>query len=146
MSDGFIKKRVESLLIKLNSILEDIDETDELYLIKRKWFFGRTLAIEKLSLKGYKKEIYPLLLDLYKRDNIFQIDEMENCLSFYDSFPNLFEKSFRSNDKLLSYTHYELLMTIKDDDERLELERLTYKYNWDINYLISKIKDHLITR
>lgn len=146
MNEDDEKKIVEMLFLKLKAIIEDTRTEDELSLIKRKWLFGRVIAIEKLSLGGYKKEIVPVLIKLNKKDESFKIDNLLNCLLFYNSFPNLFEKSFHINDKLLSYSHYELLMNVKDDDERLMLERLANKYDWDINALSNQIKNHLDLR
>ena len=150
-----------------NNILEDaksiIDLSKEcayravnVTLIERNWLLGYRIAKEEL--KETRKENYGLeiiktlskdLTKIYGKG--FTKTNLYLFLLFYKAYPNIFHALRGKSYKLLTWTHYRILLQVSDDEARKWYEeeaiRETWSYrvlqrNIDTQYYYRLLKSH----
>ena len=92
-------------------------------LLKRNWLIGYRIAEETLSgeeraeygaqiIKKLSKELTAKYGKGYTKTNLYSF------YSFYKYFPEIFHSASGKFERLLSWTHYRILLQIKDDVAR----------------------------
>ena len=92
-------------------------------LVQRNWLIGYRIAEEELEgedraeygvqiIKKLSKELTKLYGKGYDRSNLY------HCLRFYKVFPEIVDAVSRQSGALLSWTHYRILLQVKDKAAR----------------------------
>ena len=153
-----LKKQVGEDNITL-TILPNTKQTDDIYndisnliensktiayksvnviLIQRNWLIGKRIHDEEL--KDNRKENYGLeiiknlskkLIEKYGKG--FGRMSLYNFLSFYKSYPNIFQTV--SGQSFLSWSHYLILLQVDDSDARTWYEKEAVDQSWSVRTL-----------
>ena len=62
-------------------------------------------------------------------------DDLYNFYSFYKCFPNIFHSLSGKSERLLSWTHYRILLRVEDVDARKWYEQEAYNESWNVRTL-----------
>ena len=65
----------------------------------------------------------------YTKTNLY------NFYSFYKYFPEIFHSPSGKSERLLSWTHYRILLQVKDDVARAWYEREAFEQTWSVRTL-----------
>ena len=109
-------------------------------LIERNWLLG--LRITREELKDTRRENYGLeiIKKLSKELTAeygtgFTKTNLYNFLSFYKMFPDIFHAVRGKSLRLLTWTHYRILLQVHDDEARNWYEEEAKKENWSYRVL-----------
>ena len=148
--------------VKTGSVFEDacnIIETAQkvaysavdLTLVHRNWLLGKRIADEELNgesraeygaevIKKLSKDLNAQYGKGYTKTNLY------NFYSFYKMYPEIFHsKSGKSNVKL-SWTHYRVLLQVKDEIAREWYENEALKETWSVKTLQRNISSQYYYR
>ena len=148
--------------VKTGSVFEDacnIIETAQkvaysavnLTLVHRNWLLGKRIADEELNgesraeygaevIKKLSKDLNAQYGKGYTKTNLY------NFYSFYKMYPEIFHsKSGKSNAKL-SWTHYRVLLQVKDEIAREWYENEALKETWSVKTLQRNISSQCYYR
>lgn len=136
---------------KSDNIVSDIQEIIEAsqksayrvvdtILLKRNWLIGYRIAEEALSgderaeygaqiIKKLSKELTAKYGKGYTKTNLYSF------YSFYKFFPEIFHSPSGKFETLLSWTHYRILLQVKDDVARAWYEKEAYEQTWSVRTL-----------
>ncbi|MBR5974337.1 MAG: hypothetical protein IK020_04050 [Clostridiales bacterium] len=100
------------------------------FLIQRNWLIGQRIAEEELKCKTraeYGLEIIKSLSTALtnKYGKGFTKTNLYYFYQFYKAFPEIFHSLSGKSDKLLSWTHYRILLQVKDEEAR----------KWSLSYI-----------
>lgn len=117
-----------TLVKKIQAELSSLD-----FFVKRRtaesyWKVGRFIhehLLENKERADYGNKLFELLENDVDRD----ASTLRKTVRFYRAYPIL------SRGTELSWSHYRALMTVKDDDQRKELEKQVIQKNWDAEKL-----------
>lgn len=109
-------------------------------LLKRNWLIGYRIAEETLSggeraeygaqvIKKLSKELTAKYGKGYTKTNLYSF------YSFYKYFPEIFHSPSGKFERLLSWTHYRILLQVKDDVARAWYEKEAYEQTWSVRTL-----------
>jgi len=109
-------------------------------LVQRNWLIGRRIAEEELSQSGraeYGLEVMKSLLKSLtkKYGNGFTKTNLYNFYSFYKEFPEIFHSVSGKSQQFLSWTHYRVLLQVKDRKARDWYEREAFQEGWSVRTL-----------
>lgn len=143
----------QSLVQYTNSgdILQDMREIIEgsrssayqainLALVRRNWLLGRRIAEEELN--GETRAEYGLeiikklsqkLTDEYGKG--FTKTNLYNFYLFYKTFPEIFQTVSGKSQTLLSWSHYQTLLRVKDDKARAWYAKEAAEQTWTVRTL-----------
>ena len=143
-------KLVEEKKITTENILQDvcniIDEAKSsaytavnVALVKRNWLIGKRIAEEELKGKAradYGDEVIRgLAKDLTKIfGKGFDMSNLYRFLSFYKCFPRIFD-ALRRKSRILTWTHYRILLQVPDKNARDWYESEALEQNWSYRTL-----------
>lgn len=143
-------KLVEEKKITTENILQDvcsiIDEAKSsaytavnVALVKRNWLIGKRIAEEELKGKvraDYGDEVIRgLAKDLTKIfGKGFDMSNLYRFLSFYKCFPRIFD-ALRRKSRILTWTHYRILLQVLDKNARDWYESEALEQNWSYRTL-----------
>ena len=108
-------------------------------MVKRNWFLGKIIAEEEINggnRDNYGKEILKTLskaLSVYGKG--FTVANLYRFVQFYRCFPKLFVISDQKSLPLLSWSHYKILVTIQDKDERIWYHQESFRQMWSVRTL-----------
>ena len=141
--------------VETDDILEDakciIDKAKEstyvaanIFLVYRNWDLGKRIATEELKdtrKENYGKEIIKKLskelTDEYGKG--FAKSNLYSYYSFYKNFPNIFHTVSRKSLRLLSWSHYRVLLRENNEDAREWYEHEALTENWSVRTLARNI-------
>ncbi|MGN0362223.1 MAG: PDDEXK nuclease domain-containing protein, partial [Bilifractor sp.] len=109
-------------------------------LVQRNWLIGRRIAEEELSQSGraeYGLEVIKSLAkSLTKRyGRGFTKSNLYSFYSFYREFPEIFQTVSGKSERLLSWSHYVVLLQVKDRQARDWYENEAYQEGWSVRTL-----------
>ena len=109
-------------------------------LVQRNWLIGRRIAEEELSQSGRAEYGLEVMKSLSKSltkkyGNGFTKTNLYNFYSFYKEFPEIFHSVSGKSDQLLSWTHYRVLLQVKDRKARDWYEREAFQEGWSVRTL-----------
>lgn len=109
-------------------------------LVKRNWLLGRRIADEELnggSRAEYGLEIIKTLskelTDEYGKG--FAKTNLYSFYSFYKAFPDIFQTASGKSLPLLSWSHYQTLLRVKDDTARTWYAKEAAEQTWAVRTL-----------
>ena len=109
-------------------------------LVKRNWLLGRRIAEEELnggSRAEYGLEIIKTLskelTDEYGKG--FAKTNLYSFYSFYKAFPDIFQTASGKSLPLLSWSHYQTLLRVKDDTARAWYAKEAAEQTWAVRTL-----------
>ena len=109
-------------------------------LVQRNWLLGYRIAAEELKgedraeyglevIKNMSKELQQAYGKGFTKSNLYTF------YSFYKTFPNIFQTVSGKFDTLLSWSHYAVLLQVKDDAARAWYEREAQEQTWSVRTL-----------
>lgn len=109
-------------------------------LIQRNWLIGARIAEEEL--KGNKRANYgeevikKLSKDLKEKyGKGFELRNLYYFLKFYKEFPNILHSMNAKSSRILSWTHYRILLQVEDKKARKWYEKETFEQTWSVRTL-----------
>lgn len=109
-------------------------------LVQRNWLIGYRIAEEELggeerSEYGLKiiKEISKKLTQLYGKG--YDRSNLYHCLRFYKTFPEIVDTACRQSGRLLSWSHYRVLLQVYDAKARAWYEKEAAEQTWSVRTL-----------
>lgn len=134
-----------------NNILEDVSSIIEsareyayksvnVALLKRNWLIGYRIAEEELKGNGradYGVEIIKKLAKELTKEygKGFDRSNLYRFLSFYKNFPQIVDSLSRQSNKMLSWTHYRILLQVYDKQAREWYEKEAIEECWSVRTL-----------
>lgn len=120
-------------------------------LVQRNWLLGYRIASEELQgedrakygaeiIKKLSKELTAEYGKGYTKSNLY------NFYSFYKTFPEIFHSSSGKFNGLLSWTHYRVLLQVKDSEARAWYEKETAEQTWSVRTLQRNISSQYYYR
>lgn len=144
-----------------NSIMDNFIETDDILkdmrhiiessqkaayqavnmtLVQRNWMMGYRIASEELH--GEKRAEYgaKIIKKLSKELSIeygkgFTKTNLYNFYSFYKTYPEIFHSASGKSQPILSWTHYRILLQVKDEKAREWYEKEALQQAWSVRTL-----------
>lgn len=102
---------------------ENAYQAVNLALVKRNWLLGKRISEEELKSSGRAeygleiiKKLSKILAEEYGKG--FTKTNLYNFYSFYKTFPEIFHSVSGKSQTLLSWTHYRVLLQVKDPAAR----------------------------
>lgn len=138
------KKDTNDVLQDMRGIIEAARESAyqavNVALVKRNWLLGRRIAEEELnggSRAEYGLEIIKTLskelTDEYGKG--FAKTNLYSFYSFYKAFPDIFQTASGKSLPLLSWSHYQTLLRVKDDTARAWYAKEAAEQTWAVRTL-----------
>ena len=136
--------KTDDILNDLCQIIENtqkfVYQTINTALVKRNWLLGYRIAIEELSGEdraGYgAKIVNELASELSKRyGKGYDRSNLYHYLNFYKMFPQIVDTVCRQSEKLLSWSHYRILLQVSDKTARDWYEKEAREQTWSVRTL-----------
>lgn len=147
---------------KTNDIVDDLKSIIDLSqkqaytlvnvtLVKRNWLIGKRIAEEDLNgedraeygaeiIKSLSKELTNTYGKGFTKSNLYSF------YSFYKMYPNIFQTLSGKSQGLLSWSHYTILLQVKDDNARKWYEKEAYEQTWSVRTLQRNISSQYYYR
>lgn len=124
----------------IDSSLKCAYQAANIFLVYRNWYLGKRIATEELKKsrkENYGKEIIDNLSQKLTEEygKGFNKTNLYNCYKFYKFFPNIFQTLSGKSSRLLSWSHYTLLLNIDDEEARTWYENEARNANWNFREL-----------
>ena len=109
-------------------------------LVRRNWLLGQRISLEELKGEGraeYGTEIIvKLARELTKEyGKGFTKSNLYNFLSFYRFFPEIFQTVSGKSEPKLSWSHYTVLLQVKDQAARNWYAKEAFEQTWSVRTL-----------
>ena len=109
-------------------------------LVKRNWLIGKRIAEEELKgkvranygdevIRGLAKDLTKIYGKGFDRSNLYRF------LSFYNCFPQIVDAVRRQSEKILTWTHYRILLQVQDKEARDWYEKEALEQTWSYRTL-----------
>lgn len=109
-------------------------------LVRRNWLLGKRIAEEELqggSQENYGKQVIKTLAkeltDEYGRG--FDTSNLYRFVSFYRQFPEILDTLCLKSSRLLTWSHYRMLLRVEDKKARDWYEKEAYEQMWSARTL-----------
>lgn len=120
-------------------------------LVRRNWLLGYRIASEEMQgedrarygaeiIKKLAKELSAEYGKGYTKTNLYSF------YSFYKTYPEIFHSPSGRSDKLLSWTHYRVLLQVKDPKARAWYEKEAIEQTWGVRTLQRNISSQYYYR
>lgn len=120
-------------------------------LVRRNWLLGYRIASEEMQgkdraqygaeiIKKLAKELSAEYGKGYTKTNLYSF------YSFYKAYPEIFHSTSGKSDKLLSWTHYRVLLQVKDPKARTWYEKEAIEQTWGVRTLQRNISSQYYYR
>lgn len=138
-SDIIKYQNTDDVLKDVCSIIDSAEkfahQSVNIALVQRNWFIGYRIAEEELKGKNRadygKNTIKKLAKELTKKyGKGFDGSNLYKFLSFYKSFPQILDAVSLKFRRLLSWTHYRILLQVVDKEARDWYEKEAVEENW----------------
>ena len=137
-------KETDNILHDIQGIIDSAQQyahrAVNIALVQRNWLIGYRIAEEEL--KGEKRAEYGIQLVKTLSKNLTNIygkgydkSNLYHFLSFYKMFPNIFDTACRQFSKLLSWSHYRVLLQVHDKEARDWYAKETAEQSWSVRTL-----------
>ena len=145
--------------VKTGSVFEDIIETAQkvaysavdLTFVHRNWLLGKRIADEELNgesraeygaevIKKLSKDLNAQYGRGYTKTNLY------NFYSFYKMYPEIFHSESGKSNVKLSWTHYRVLLQVKDEIAREWYENEALRETWSVKTLQRNISSQYYYR
>lgn len=151
--DNFVK--TDDILKDMRGIIESSQKAAyqavNATLVQRNWLLGYRIASEELQgedrakygaeiIKKLSKELTAEYGKGYTKSNLY------NFYSFYKTFPEIFHSSSGKFNALLSWTHYRVLLQVKDSEARAWYEKEAAEQTWSVRTLQRNISSQYYYR
>lgn len=151
--DNFVK--TDDILKDMCGIIESSQKAAyqavNIALVQRNWLLGYRIASEELQgedrakygaeiIKKLSKELTAEYGKGYTKSNLY------NFYSFYKTFPEIFHSSSGKSNTLLSWTHYRVLLQVKDSKARGWYEKEAVEQTWSVRTLQRNISSQYYYR
>lgn len=151
--DNFVK--TDDILKDMCGIIESSQKAAyqavNIALVQRNWLLGYRIASEELQgedrakygaeiIKKLSKELTAEYGKGYTKSNLY------NFYSFYKTFPEIFHSSSGKSNTLLSWTHYRVLLQVKDSKARDWYEKEAVEQIWSVRTLQRNISSQYYYR
>lgn len=137
-------KKTDNLLDDVQTIIESARQNAyqavNLSMVQRNWLLGYRISEEELG--GKERAEYGLeiiknlskeLTKIYGRG--FTKSTLYNCYSFYKTYPEIFQTLFGKSQRLLSWSHYLVLLQVHDETARDWYEQEALSQTWNVRTL-----------
>lgn len=120
-------------------------------LVQRNWLIGRRIAEEELTQNGRAEYGLAVIKSLSKSltkkyGNGFTKTNLYNFYSFYKEYPEIFHSVSGKSDRLLSWTHYRVLLQVKDRRARDWYEHEAFQEGWSVRTLQQNVSSQYYYR
>lgn len=109
-------------------------------LVQRNWLIGYRIAEEEFSRAdraeygaGVIAKLAKALTSEYGRG--FTKSNLYNFYSFYKTYPDIFQTASGKSSLLLSWSHYAILLQVKDKEARAWYEKEALEQTWGVRTL-----------
>lgn len=144
-------ERKEPLILNSDDMLNDIRSIIEssrenayqavnTILVKRNWLLGKRISEEEMKNEGRAeygmeiiKKLSKALTDEYGKG--FTKSNLYSFYSFYKTFPEIFHSASGKSERLLSWTHYRVLLQVKDPAARAWYAKEAAEQTWAVRTL-----------
>lgn len=140
---------IEDAKYIIHSAQKSAYQSTNIFLLQRNWLLGYRIAVEEM--KDTRKENYGLeiinnLSKILKESfgEGFSKSNLYSFYSFYKLYPNIFQ-SLRGKS-FLSWTHYRILLQVKDEKARKWYEEESLKEGWSFRTLQRNISSQYYYR
>lgn len=142
LMDNFVK--TDDILKDMCGIIESSQKAAyqavNTTLVQRNWLLGYRIASEELQgedrakygaevIKKLAKELSAEYGKGYTKSNLYHF------YSFYKTFPEIFQTMSGKSQRLLSWSHYAILLQVKDAKAREWYEREAFEQSWSVRTL-----------
>ena len=140
--DNFVK--TDDILKDMCGIIESSQKAAyqavNIALVQRNWLLGYRIASEELQGEGRAKYGAEIIKKLSKELTAeygkgYTKSNLYNFYSFYKTFPEIFHPSSGKSNTLLSWTHYRVLLQVKDSKARDWYEKEAVEQTWSVRTL-----------
>ena len=109
-------------------------------LVRRNWFLGKRIAEEELKGEGraeYGLKVIKYLSAVLSKQYGKGLDStnLYRFLKFYKYFPEIVDTVCQQSQKLLSWSHYRILLSVEDSNARFWYEQEAKQQNWSVRTL-----------
>lgn len=140
--DNFIE--TDDILKDMRQIIESSQraahQAVNMTLVQRNWMMGYRIASEELHgekraeygakiIKKLSKELSTEYGKGFTKTNIY------NFYSFYKTYPEIFHSASGKSQPILSWTHYRILLQVKDEKAREWYEKEALQQAWSVRTL-----------
>lgn len=140
--DNFIE--TDDILKDMRQIIESSQKAAyqavNMTLVQRNWMMGYRIASEELH--GEKRAEYgaKIIKKLSKELSTeygkgFTKTNLYNFYSFYKTYPEIFHSESGKSQPILSWTHYRILLQVKDEKAREWYEKEALQQAWSVRTL-----------
>ncbi len=139
------KSDYQTLLFDIAAIYESSQKQFNKILVSAYWNIGRRIVTEEQN-NDLRAEYGQRLLEKLSEDlsikygNGFSPTNLKYMRQFYQAYP------IRQTSDELSWSHYQILATVKDKEERAQYERKAIKNNWSSRDLRSELSKDKVER
>ncbi len=151
--DNFVK--TDDILKDMRGIIESSQKAAyqavNIALVQRNWLLGYRIASEELQGEGRAKYGAEIIKKLSKELTAeygkgYTKSNLYNFYSFYKTFPEIFHPSSGKSNTLLSWTHYRVLLQVKDSKARDWYEKEAVEQTWSVRTLQRNISSQYYYR
>lgn len=135
----------------IDTLRQQAHQAVNVALVKRNWLIGYRIADEELNgkeragyglnvIKSLSKELTKIYGKGFTKTNLYSF------YSFYKCFPDIFHAVSEKSIGLLSWTHYRVLLQVKDKTARDWYEKEAYEQTWSVRTLQRNINSQYYYR
>lgn len=147
-------KKTEDAVKDIKYIVETSQKvaytTVDLILLRRNWLIGRRIAEEELNGDDRAKygsevisKISKALMDQFGRG--YTSNALYSYVRFYNTYPEIFYSASKKS-RLLSWTHYRILLQVNDNNAREWYEKEALEQGWSVRTLQRNISSQYYYR
>ena len=151
--DNFVK--TDDILKDMCGIIETsqkaVHQAVNTLLVQRNWLLGYRIASEEMQGEDRAKYGAEIIKKLAKELSAeygkgFTKTNLYNFYLFYKSFPEIFHSASGKSTILLSWTHYRILLQVKDKEARDWYEKEAAEQTWSVRTLQRNISSQYYYR
>ncbi|MCM1131158.1 MAG: PDDEXK nuclease domain-containing protein [Roseburia sp.] len=151
--DLIVFNKTDNLLEDAKSIIQTAQkrayQSANVFLLQRNWLLGYRIAVEEMKetrKENYGLEIINTLSKTLKESfgEGFSKSNLYSFYSFYKLYPNIFHAM--NGKSFLSWTHYKILIQVKDEKARKWYEEEALKETWNYRTLQRNISSQYYYR
>lgn len=151
--DNFVK--TDDILKDMCGIIESSQKAAHLAvnitLIRRNWLLGYRIASEEMQGEGRAKYGAEIIKKLSKELSAeygkgFTKSNLYSFYSFYKAYPEIFQTVSGKSQRLLSWSHYAVLLQVNDENARAWYEKEAAEQTWSVRTLQRNISSQYYYR
>ncbi len=120
-------------------------------LVRRNWLLGYRIASEEMQGEGRAKYGAEIIKKLAKELSVeygkgFAKSNLYSFYSFYKTYPEIFQTVSGKSQRLLSWSHYAVLLQVNDEKARMWYEKEAVEQTWSVRTLQRNISSQYYYR